>query len=176
MPRITLIGYRGCGKTTVAAELSRLLECDWEDADAELERACGFTIAELIGVRGEQAFRDLETEILENLCGSPGILATGGGVVLRPENRAMLRGRCRPVVWLTAPAGIVRARLAADPMTAARRPSLSGRDPLDEVAAVMAERDALYRECADHVVDTTHAPADAIAAAIADWLEREWRP
>ena len=71
MPRITLIGYRGCGKTTVAAELSRLLECDWEDADAELERACGFTIAELIGVRGEQAFRDLETEILENLCGSP---------------------------------------------------------------------------------------------------------
>jgi shikimate kinase len=99
-----------------------------------------------------------------------GVVATGGGVVLRPENRLLLRERGLPVVWLTAPADTIRRRLAADPATASRRPALSGRDPLDEVADALAVREPLYREVADVVIDTsTEAPA-AVAERILAWL------
>ena len=123
--------------------------------------------------RGEPAFRDLEAELLAGLLGGePCVLATGGGVVLRPGNRDLLRERGRPVVWLTAPADVVRARLAADPTTAARRPGLSGVDPLAEVAAALAARESLYRGCADAVFDTAREPPERVAKAIIAWLER----
>lgn len=177
MPRVTLIGYRGCGKSTVAAELARRLGCGWEDADTVLEARVGSSIADIISGRGEPSFRDLESELLAGpLSACEGVLATGGGVVLRPENRALLRRNFRPVVWLTAPASVVRARLAADPATAVRRPALSGGDPLDEVSAAIDARHPLYRECADHVVDASQTAAAAVAGAIAAWLEREWQP
>lgn len=176
MPRVTLIGYRGCGKSSVAAHLAQRLGCGWQDADGVLEERVGSSIAEIIASRGEATFRDLESEILSGLRSTcDGVLATGGGVVLRPENRILLRGGFRPVVWLTAPAQVVRARLAADPTTAARRPALSGGDPLDEVASAIDARGPLYQECADHVVDTSESPAAAVAAAIVAWMERGWQ-
>jgi shikimate kinase len=175
MPRITLIGYRGTGKTTVAERLARRLSCSWSDADAVLEEKIGCSIAALVRDRGEPAFRDEESLVLEQLLsGFPGVLATGGGVVLRPANRAALRGRGRPVVWLTASADVVRGRLALDPTTASRRPGLAGGDPLDEVATALVEREPLYRECADLVVDAAAQPPDAIADRIVHWLATEW--
>lgn len=176
MPRVTLIGYRGCGKSAVAARLAARLGCGWEDADTLLERRIGCTIAEFIGSRGEPAFREQESVLLAGpLSGYGGVLATGGGVVLRPENRALLRDAFRPVVWLTAPEDVVRSRLAADPSTASRRPALSGADPLAEISAALAAREPLYRVCADRVIDTSASDPDAIALAIEGWLEREWR-
>lgn len=167
MPRLTLIGYRGTGKSTVAALLGDRLGVPWLDADAVLEARAGCPIAALIAGRGEAAFRDLESEVLRELLpGFGGVLATGGGVVLRPANRALLRESGRPVVWLTAPAEVIRARLAADPATATRRPALVGQDPLDEVAEACAVREPLYRETADMVFDTRQASPDGIAAAI----------
>lgn len=171
MSRITLIGYRGCGKSSVAALLGRRLGIPWRDADAVLEERVGHSIAALVGSRGEPAFRDLEASLLADLLdGEPCVLATGGGVVLRPANRQLLRQRGRPVVWLTATAEAVRARLAADPTTAARRPALSGADPLAEVAAALLDREPLYRECADAVFDTTVEPPERLADAIVSWL------
>jgi shikimate kinase len=167
MPRLTLIGYRGTGKSTVAALLGDLLGVPWIDADAVLEARAGCPIAALVAGRGEAAFRDLESAVLRDLLpGFAGVLATGGGVVLRPENRTLLRESGRPVAWLTAPAEVIRDRLAADPLTATRRPALAGRDPLDEVAEACAIREPLYRETADMVFDTGQASPDAIAAAI----------
>ena len=177
MPQITLIGYRGCGKSTVAAILAERLGCGWEDADEVLEAAVGCSIAEMIRTRGEAAFRDAEATVLgSTLASATGVVATGGGVVLRPENRRLLRGFFRPVVWLSAPADVVRCRLAADPMTAARRPALAGGDPLDEVAAAIADREPLYRECADLIIDTTSAAPAAVADSIITWFRQEWRP
>lgn len=172
MPRLTLVGYRGTGKSTVAAVLADRLGVAWRDADAVLEDRIGSSIAALVGSRGEAAFRDLETEVLrDTLPAFTGVLATGGGVVLRPENRRLLRERGRPVVWLTAPADVIRRRLAADPTTAARRPALSGGDPLDEVAAALHAREPLYREVADVAFDTaTEAPA-VVAEGILAWLD-----
>ena len=172
MPRVTLVGYRGTGKSTVAALLADRLGAAWCDADAVLEDRIGSSIAALVGSRGEAAFRDVETEVLrDTLPAFAGVLATGGGVVLRPENRRLLRERGRPVVWLTAPADVIRRRLAADPTTAARRPALHGGDPLDEVAAALHAREPLYREVADIVFDTATDPPAVVAERILAWLD-----
>ena len=177
MPLLTLIGYRGCGKSTIAALLAERRGCSWLDADTVLETAVGSSIAELIDSEGEAAFRDAEATILESeLAMFAGVVATGGGVVLRPANRRLLRAAFRPVVWLAAPASVVRQRLADDPTTATRRPALSGGDPLDEVAAAVVDREPLYRECADHVVDTSSSVPEAVADAVAAWLGEEWQP
>lgn len=172
MPRITLIGYRGCGKSTVAQILAVRLGVPWSDADAVLENHAGCTIAELIRARGEAAFRDLEATILQRLLAAePRIVATGGGVVLRGANRRLLRRSGRPVVWLDAPADVVRARLAADPVTLTRRPALAGVDPLAEVAETLAAREPLYRESADLRVDAAAESPDGLADRIIAWLD-----
>ena len=176
MPRVTLVGYRGTGKSTVAALLAGRLGCAWLDADAALEERLGTTIAALVRERGEPAFRDAEETLLRELLDScAGVLATGGGVVLRPVNREALRSRGRPVAWLTAPADVIRGRLAADPLTRDRRPALSAGaaaagDPLAEVDAALASREALYREVADAVFDTAAEPPERVAGRIASWL------
>ena len=84
MPRVTLVGYRGSGKSSVAARLARLLGCSWQDADDVLERDTGESIAALVATRGESFFRNLESDLLIRLLAEEsGVLATGGGVVLR---------------------------------------------------------------------------------------------
>lgn len=154
MPRMTLIGYRGSGKSTIAALVATALGCDWHDADVEFERRTGGTIAGFIRDRGEPAFRETEAGILDDLLRScRGVLATGGGVVLRADNRGRLRQDGRPVVWLRVTADVARARLAADPVTLDRRPALAGTDPLAEVANAIQCREPLYREVADLVVE-----------------------
>lgn len=174
MPRVTLIGYRGTGKSTVAARLAARLGLGWLDADAVLEERAGCPIAALIGGRGEAAFRDAEAEVLRDLLSDfTGVLATGGGVVLRPENRRLLRASGRPVVWLTAPPEVIRRRLAADPLTPSRRPALAGPDPLAEVEATIAAREPLYRATADIAFDTAAEPPEAVAERILEWLERD---
>jgi len=175
MPRMTLVGYRGTGKSTVGELLARRLGCDWVDADQVLEERVGCTISALVRDRGEPAFRAAEAALLGELLGrDDAVLATGGGVVLRPENRRLLMDRGRPVVWLQAPAAVIRARLVLDPTTRDRRPALTGRDPLDEVEAAVADRTPLYRACADLTVDAAKDEPATIAARLDAWLEREW--
>lgn len=174
MPRVTLVGYRGTGKSTVAAVLAGRLRVDWLDADAVLEDRVGCPIGALIGSRGEAGFRDVEAAVLRDILPAfTGVLATGGGVVLRPENRLLLRECGRPVVWLTASAEVIRRRLAADPTTASRRPALAGGDPLDEVAGALSVRESLYREVADVAFDTASDEPAVVAERILTWLGSE---
>lgn len=176
MPRITLIGYRGSGKSSVAARLAARLGCSWSDADELLEHEAGTPIAVLIHDRGEPFFRDREADLLARLLPrEAGVVATGGGVVLRPDNRELLTARGRPVVWLRAPADVLRDRLAADPATISRRPALGGGDVLDEVAAAVEAREPLYRSVADAVIDVTVDSPDRLAERVAAWLAT-WRP
>jgi shikimate kinase len=170
MPRITLIGYRGTGKSTVAGILARRLQCPWHDADAVLEARIGGSIAAFVRERGEPAFRDEESAVLRELVTQPGVLATGGGVVLRAENRELLLRLGRPLVWLQAPADVLRRRLAADPATSERRPALTGADPFAEVEEALRTREPLYSACADAVFDVAADSPERIAARILDWL------
>jgi shikimate kinase len=172
MPRVTLIGYRGSGKSAVAAALAERLGCAWCDADAILERDVGVSIADFVAQHGEPGFRDAETAILDRLLDqAKGVLATGGGVILREANRQQLRTRGRPVIWLSASVDVLRLRLAADPTTAHRRPALGSGDVIEEVAAAVAHREPLYREVADSILDTSRESPDRLAERIAIWLE-----
>ena len=171
MPIITLIGYRCTGKSTVAALLSEAMNCPWLDADSVLEERLGCSIASVVRSRGEAFFREEESAVLETVLASfSGVLATGGGVVLQPRNRDLLRTRGGAVVWLVASADAVRSRLAADPMTSVRRPALIGADPLVEVDASLAIRDPLYRECAEFTIDTAEKSAEDVARKVAIWF------
>lgn len=171
MSGVILVGYRGCGKTTVARLLAARLHLPPIDADDLLEARVGRSIAAVIAADGEPAFRNLESEVLaEVLAGPPAVLATGGGVVLREDNRVLLRSSGRPVVWLQADAGVIRSRLAADPTTASRRPGLAGADPLAEVADTLAAREPLYADVANVAFDATSESPERIAARIVEWL------
>lgn len=170
MPRVTLIGSRGTGKSTVGERVAQRLGVEFVDADLALEQRCGMTIAQLVRERGEGAFRDMESALLAELLERcTGVLATGGGVVVRPANRELLRRRGRPVVWLSAPADVVRSRLTADPATLSRRPPLVGADPLTEIEVVLREREPLYRQTADAIVEASASPEE-VTAQIMDLL------
>ena len=161
-----LIGYRGSGKTTVAEALAKRLAWPWRDADAELERRAGKSIKEIFAEGGEKAFRDLESAVLTDLAAKDNhIFALGGGVVLREENRELLRQRGK-VVWLTAAPETLLARITADPTTAARRPDLTARGGLEEIRTLLAQRTPLYGACADLTIAADRLSPDDLADQI----------
>jgi len=168
---LTLIGYRATGKTTLAKLLAGRLDCDWSDADVEIERRAGKTIAEIFAEDGEAVFRDLEAEVIVDLCRRDSlVLATGGGAPMREESRrAMHEGG--KVVCLTAEPETVLARLNADATTAERRPDLTDRDPLEEILFLLEKREPVYRQLADLVVDTEGKSPDDLVTEILDRLD-----
>lgn len=163
---LALIGFRGTGKTTAAAALSRRLGWPAVDLDVELERRAGQTIAQIFAAAGEVGFRDLESQlVLEYARGQRAILAFGGGAILRPENRAAIRSGCR-VAWLTATPAVIYERVNADPTTGERRPQLTTQGGLEEIVALLHARESYYRECADCIVATDQRSPESIADEI----------
>jgi shikimate kinase len=156
-----LIGYRGSGKTAVAAALSEQLGWPWIDADAELERRAGKTIKQLFADHGETAFRDLEAAVAADLVeNDQQIIAWGGGVILREPNRQLLQRRGK-IIWLTASPETLLARMSGDVTTAERRPNLTGQGGLAEIRTLLDQRTPLYAACADLTIDTElMSPAD----------------
>lgn len=166
--RISLIGYRACGKSTIGPLLARRLGWTFVDADRDLEARLGQSIASFFATHGEDAFRDRESAALAALLSGEGrlVLATGGGVVLRDANRRLLRDQGGLVAYLHAPAAILQGRLR---LSAGGRPSLSGKPVWEEVPELLAIRDPLYRETAGLVLDATRPPAESVltlAAAV----------
>jgi shikimate kinase len=163
-----LIGYRGTGKSTVAQLLASHLGWKWLDADAVLEARYQRSIRHIFAEEGEAAFRDRESAVLADLCRlREHVVATGGGVVLREENRDRLRAAGR-VVWLAGDAETLWQRMQADTATAERRPNLTS-GGLAEVQQLLAVREPLYRGCADWRVDTSGRTPEAVAADILRW-------
>lgn len=170
---LVLIGLRGTGKTSVARELAARLSWPWFDADERVEQLAGRTIAEIFAAEGEQAFRDLESQTVAELCAQPDcVLALGGGAILREENRAAIR-RHGYVVWLQATPETLWRRIESDPSTAARRPALSAvGGGINEIIATLSAREQIYRDCAHLAVDTE----DKTPAAVADIILGQWQP
>jgi shikimate kinase len=166
MMNLVLIGYRATGKSTLARGLAGRLGWDWIDADVEIERRAGKSIAGIFAEDGEPAFRDLEAEIIAELCGRERlVLAAGGGAVLREESRRAMR-QSGHVVWLTATPPTILARTTADATTADRRPSLTNRPPLEEIVQVLGRREPVYREAAHQIVDTEGKTPDELVEEI----------
>jgi shikimate kinase len=163
---ITLIGYRGSGKSSVAQALAGQAGWDWIDADAAIEEAAGRTIREIFVAEGESGFRRRERETLAGLLARDRlIVAAGGGAILNADTRREMKA-AGPVVWLQASVAVLARRIAEDPTTAARRPDLAG-GGTDEIARLLAEREPLYRECASHTVYTDNLSVTEIAGRIA---------
>jgi shikimate kinase len=159
---IALIGFRGTGKSAVGRLLAQRLGGAFLDMDEKLVESMGMDIREWVELHGWESFRDAESKLLASLAGKERLVAaTGGGVVLREENRAALKAMFE-VVWLRASSEVILARLAKDPKTAGLRPSLTGLPMREEVERLLLERNAFYEEAADEFLDTDDlAPEEA---------------
>jgi shikimate kinase len=169
---LALVGYRGTGKSTVGRIVASLSGRTFLDADLELEARAGRSVASIFSEDGEPAFRDWEertlTELIEQC--PTAVIATGGGVVLREQNRQRLRD-FGVIVWLTAGPAELAGRLGADPRGLAARPALTATGTIVEIARVLEIRTPIYQAMADTVINTGGKTPDEIAAAIlAFWL------
>lgn len=147
---IFLVGMPGAGKTTVGRQLARRLQRVFIDADHEIEARTGVRIPLIFDIEGEQGFRDREAKVIAELANESNlIVATGGGAVLRPENRAALK-QGGTVVYLHAAPRLLFERTRLDP----NRPLLQVADPMQKIEELFAQRDPLYREVADLVINS----------------------
>lgn len=146
---VVLVGMMGAGKTTVGREYARRHGLRFVDCDHELEARTGVSVTTIFEIEGESGFRRREAQLLDELTHeSDLVLATGGGIVLAPDNRAVLRER-GVVVYLNVPAQILWERTRNDK----NRPLLQVANPRERIEALYAQRDPLYREVADIIVD-----------------------
>lgn len=168
--RCTLVGMPGSGKSTVGKHLARRLDWAFVDMDQRLEERLGCSIRRYFAEQGEAAFRDHEAALLAELAaaqGAPMVLSTGGGVVLREANRALLRGACAPVFYLRASADEIYRRVRHDQ----KRPLLQVDDPQERLRALYRERDPLYREVASYVIETRRATVPGLVNVVQMQLE-----
>ncbi len=169
---IVLVGMPGCGKSTIGRLLARRLHLDFSDSDHVIETRLGCSIRGYFDSHGEAAFRDVEQEVLADLLGRQpgGVLATGGGAVLRQANRMAMRAAAHVVYLKATPEEIMR-RVRHD----TKRPLLQVEDPLQRLRDLHATRDPLYREVAHTVVDAGHGSAATVVNLISMQLEQaQW--
>ncbi len=160
---IVLVGFMGCGKSTIARRLGKMLGYEVLDVDTEIESKAGMPITRIFETRGEDYFRQLEAAVLQEIGARPGrfIIATGGGVIGRKRNRGLVK-QLGYVVWLQVSRETIleRTRRSRD------RPLLETDDPAARIDALLAERAPLYREVADLELDTSELDAEEIACGI----------
>ncbi len=166
---LVLLGYRGAGKSTVGRILARRLHMPLISLDAEIVRKAGKRIPEIVAESGWEAFRDLESSVVDTCAAKDGwILDAGGGVVVRASNVERLRRRGF-LIWLRVSPSSVVDRIRSD----TERPALKeGKTFLEEVEEVLAERTPLYASAAQLAVETDGRPPEAVAAEILHRLKR----
>jgi shikimate kinase len=162
-----LVGMMGSGKSTAGRHLAELLGYRFLDADSSIEQVAGRPIPEIFAREGEAGFRQLEAAVLNQIASWHSlVVATGGGVVTRPENWGQLHQGV--VIWLDAPEALLLERLSGDPTP---RPLLQADDPAARLQALVAERRPLYAQADLHIVQDGR-PADQVAAQILEALPR----
>ncbi len=158
----------GAGKTTIGRVLAEQLACDFVDSDQLIEERTGADIAWIFDVEGENGFRDRESAVLEELLRThQGVIATGGGAVMREENRARLE--VANVVYITADIEQLVARTEKDK----RRPLLQVDDPEARIRELFTLRDPLYRQVSSYVVCTNGRTPKTIAEEILNLIDSE---
>jgi shikimate kinase len=167
--RVFLVGPMGAGKTTIGKYLAQHLKLRFADTDTEIEVRTGADIPWIFDVEGEEGFRDREQQVVAEMTEWDDlVLATGGGVVLRPENRSALAGRGF-VIYLYATVEEQVRRTRRD----RRRPLLQKGDPEQILRSLMAERDPLYREIADYIIETDACSPRIVAQRLVQELTAE---
>lgn len=162
LPRtVALVGLMGAGKTTIGRRLASALRLPFVDADAEIARAAGRTVAEIFAEHGELEFRRGERKVIARLLGDPPhVLATGGGAFINAETRALMREKAISV-WLKAPLDVLMKRVERR----SDRPLLQEDDPRAVMQKLMDVRDPIYAE-ADLTVETGASPHNVAVAEL----------
>ena len=162
MQNLIIVGPMGAGKSTIGRLLAKELRLDFKDSDKEIEVRAGANIPWIFDVEGEQGFRDREQAMLAELCEAQDqVIATGGGAVMRPENRRTLRAGGR-VIYLHTSVEQQLARTARD----RNRPLLRTANPGQVLSDLLAIRDPLYREIADLIIETDERPPRLVVLEI----------
>ena len=173
---VILFGYRGSGKTVVGRLTAQRLGWPFVDVDEEVRRGFGgMSIAEIWSKHGEPAFRQAEAQAVVEICRRDGqVIALGGGTLMQAKAREVITGRAEDLkVYLQAPPEILQQRIAADPGTRIDRPNLTTLGGgLEEIRAVLARRDPIYRSAANHLLEVTDLGPEAAAKTIAGWVRR----
>ncbi len=165
---IFLIGPMGSGKTAVGRHLSRMLKLSFHDSDVDIEKRTGVDIPYIFEKEGETGFRVRESESIDRLTQMQGVvLATGGGAIIRPENRRWLAERGTVVYLKTS-----IAQQLARTRHGHHRPLLNDTDPEARLRLLMSQRAALYEEIADITVSTDERKAQAVAQEIQQAIRR----
>ncbi|MFK7909546.1 MAG: shikimate kinase [Akkermansiaceae bacterium] len=161
---IVLIGFMGSGKSTIGRVLRKKIGYKLVDTDHVIEKDTSTSISNLFKNQGEDAFRDMETELLKNMihqrCNEH-IISTGGGMVIREKNRLLLR-ELGFVVWLTCPPEDILARTSRN----SNRPLLQCDDPMAAITRLLDERTPMYEETAHLRINTAGLEFDEVACGI----------
>ncbi len=165
---IVLVGMPGSGKSSAGRQVARRFGLPFVDSDHEIEQQIGMSIREYFETQGEQAFRDLETALLRRVAESSEqiVLSTGGGALLREENRDILRQH-GTVLYLRASPEEIYRRLRHD----TKRPLLQVADPRQKLQELFQARDPLYLKTAHYVIDTGRSSIQVLVSHIAMQLE-----
>ncbi|MFT6792246.1 MAG: shikimate kinase [Rubritalea sp.] len=149
---IVLVGFMGCGKSTVGREIGLQLNYPLVDTDTLIEESVGMSVAQIFSQHGEGYFRDLETDLISQIYSkdfTKQIISTGGGLPLREQNRERLR-KLGYVVWLQASADTVLERTAKSN----HRPLINNQNPKEKIETMLVERDPIYADVADLTINT----------------------
>jgi len=169
LQNVFLVGPMGAGKSTVGRQLADALGFEFRDSDQEIQRRTGVDIPTIFEFEGEEGFRQRERQVIDELTSEDGIvLATGGGAVLRADNRQDLTSR-GVVIYLQCSPEQQYARTSRD----RNRPLLHTDDPLERLKELMEERDPIYRQVADMVVSTEKRGTASVVKEIRRRLESE---
>ncbi len=165
---IVLVGLMGAGKTTVGRRLATALHCPFYDVDEELEKAAGRSVADIFEDFGETAFREGESKVLARLLsGKAGVMATGGGAFMNPQNRQRIKDKAISV-WLHADIDVLMERVSRRDT----RPLLRRDNPRAIMTKLIEQRYPVYAQ-ADITIETGHSPhqqaVEDIISALAAW-------
>lgn len=166
---IALIGFRTTGKSVTGKILAKRLGRIFVDMDDVLVATLGQDIDGWVRSHGWESFRKAESELLKTLSLRENlVVATGGGVILKGDNRQILK-ESFDVVWLQAPPHTLYSRLLEDPKTRSQRPALTDLPMKEEIERLLHERSPLYSQAADLILDTDTCPPQEVASQIHEW-------
>ena len=161
MSNIILVGYMGCGKTTVGKNLAKIAKYVFTDTDEMIEKIYGKTIKDIFAESGEEVFRQMETEVLKKLISDKSknlVISTGGGMPIKFENRKLLE-KLGTVVYLKASPETIYEHVKHD----TKRPLLQCENPQQKIREMLAQRNPVYESVADIIINVDNLKQSEIA-------------
>lgn len=168
---IFLIGYRGCGKSSVAPLVAKTLGWEVVDSDQVIQDQASTTIAQIFAQQGEPAFRSLEQSAIAQIAQTTNqVISLGGGAPMFEANRDVIAATGK-AVYLSAPAEVLWARINGDAVSDTQRPDLTDEGGLAEVKHMLAVRDSVYAACADCKIESGNLTVPEVADQILEWWQ-----